>query len=152
MGERDFIEQLTANQNTDGAFVGPFTQSQKKGPKHPSELQEKPAHTVLPFTHHLDVFVVFRPWESCRRCKKVWEETGENPEGEEPDDSDDFSCPHTRRTQYLALMQKCMKDGFRCISRKAETLKSGVIQISVEWWVPDAKKLELVPVTPRSRL
>lgn len=146
MSEKDFMDAISRSQNQDGAFVGPYVQKPKAGPRGPHEIQEKPKHQVFPFTHHLDVFVVFRPWEACKRCWKAFEE-GNEPE-QEPNDSDDKVCPHTRRAQYLALMQRIMKDGYRCIGRKAETLKSGVIQVSVEWWVPDEKE-PVVPKVPR---
>lgn len=48
-----------------------------------------------------DTFLLFRPWQSCRRCQKMVEDS----EVLLPEDSD-LVCRHTRLTAYLALMNK----------------------------------------------
>ena len=48
-----------------------------------------------------DTFLIFRPWQMCRRCQKQVED------GELllPEDSD-LTCRHTRHAEYLALVNK----------------------------------------------
>lgn len=48
-----------------------------------------------------DTFLIFRPWQGCRRCQKMVED------GELllPENSD-LTCRHTRHTEYVSLMNK----------------------------------------------
>lgn len=139
---RSFQDAVEHGQNEDGMFVGPYARRNDLPPGvRDADGEPKPKHRVLPYTHHIDVFVIHRPWETCPRCKKQRaagrDDAEDTPDDELDDVPEDFVCPHTRRDAYLELMKHFMKDGWRCIDRRAETLKNGVIQISVEWWVPD---------------
>jgi hypothetical protein len=93
---------------------------------------------AIPYEYQHDVFVVFRPWENCPRCKAQLE----SGDLALPDEGDHV-CPHTRRADYHALWRKIFAGDLKFISRKEETLKNGVTRVSIEWGVPQAKAEEL---------
>jgi len=76
-----------------------------------------------------EVFIIHRPWEGCRRCQEA-EESGNLAMA--PDEAD-YVCRHTRRDAYLKACQKMVSQEWVRVSYQEETLKNGVIQVSVSW-------------------
>lgn len=76
-----------------------------------------------------EVFVIHRPWEGCKRCL----DAQENGELKLAPDETDYVCRHTRRDAYLKVCQKTLAEEWVRVSYKEETLKNGVIQVSVSW-------------------
>ena len=72
------------------------------------------------------VYVVWRPWEGCGRCRAALEK------GELTlPDRGDHVCPHTRHREYLALLADRALGKCEFTSHEPTTLPSGVIQIAV---------------------
>lgn len=127
----DFIGAVEAQLPSAPAFEGPLSSA------NPGYAPRAQPPRELPFAFDHEVFVLFRPWENCARCRAQLEREGEalaiELEG-------DRVCPHTRRSAYLALRARMLKDGLRQVSCREETLKNGVIQISVSWVTPEQKE------------
>ena len=98
-----------------------------------------------------DVFIVYRSPGSCFECKlktqEVFDRRGEAiKNGEDPSDIEpgfDFqNCPHHRREEYVALMNRAVKNEVVIGSHREETLQSGAVQVCVSWGEP-------IKATPR---
>lgn len=92
-------------------------------------------------TFRHDVFVIHRPWEGCRRCQEA-EKVGNLVMG---DGETDYVCKHTRRDAYLKACQKMAAQEWTRVSYKEETLKSGVIQVSMSWLEMGTAPTEAAP-------
>lgn len=95
-------------------------------------------YEMFDFRYNHDVYVIYRPWHTCRRCNDEMAKGAVTM----PEDGD-YTCPHTRRAAYLAQMQRFLSDGHLRLGQREETLMDGSIQVSVSWMVPqlDEKKL-----------
>lgn len=89
----------------------------------------------LDWDYNCDVYLIYRPWGSCGRCKDKLD----NGTVELPDDGD-ISCPHTRRSEYLATMKKILNEGWLQVKREEQFLQSGSVQVMVGWLVPKINK------------
>lgn len=78
------------------------------------------------FNFDHEVFVIWRPWESCKRCWYALDQK----ELTLPVDGD-FVCPHTRIKEYKELLAKRSQGLCEFPSYEATTLKNGVIQVSI---------------------
>lgn len=88
---------------------------------------------------HQNVFVLYRPFSACGKCKMLFERSLEvNPQGIVENDSD--SCPHTNKAEYLRTLQSCHDDRWSVMNWREETLKNGTVQVSMTWGVPEDKK------------
>lgn len=85
--------------------------------------REEPSQTY-DFDH--EVFVIWRPWESCNRC---W--TAVKMEKLTLPDEGDYVCPHTRMSEYKGLLKKRSQGLCEFPAHESTTLKNGVIQVSV---------------------
>lgn len=97
------------------------------------------------YRYAFDVFTVHRPVGACPDCKlaadyvykerrKALEEGGD-PRKVQPD-FDFHTCPHNRRDEYLALMNRYNDEEVVIASHREETLQNGCVQISVRWGEP----------------
>lgn len=148
------MDQQTGNPFVE-ALKPSAAQARGDGPPLPSDLSKDPLFQRIrernqqsyPYTFQHDVFVVFRPWESCFRCgdlaKRAREAEEADSDGETPEktwpDEGDMICPHTRRNEYLALWEQILSGQIRYLGHKEETLKNGVTRISIEWAIPKNK-------------
>lgn len=107
---------------------GPETFLSRKPPelKSPLAAADERAAPPQPYDFDHEVFVIWRPWESCNRCyvaikqdKLVLPEDG------------DYVCPHTRMAAYKELLKKRSQGLCEFPAHEATTLKNGVIQVSV---------------------
>lgn len=69
-----------------------------------------------------DVFSVFRPWQVCRRCQENFDPEKSVDPAALPDEGD-IVCPHTRRAEYVALLNRCRTDN-KSIRRLTHTVWS----------------------------
>lgn len=132
----DFIEAMTFE--APGPFEGSFSETPADRTQVGARDASNPYGTPYAKQHYEffhDVFVIYRPYESCKWCAKAIREG----RLQEPEDAD-YTCPHTRRDAYHALVQRFLKEGYRRVTYKEETLKNGTIQISVSWVVPEKKE------------
>lgn len=88
-----------------------------------SPNREEPAQTY-DFDH--EVFVIWRPWESCDRC---W--TAVKMEKLTLPEDGDYVCPHTRMSEYKELLKRRSQGLCEFPAHESTTLKNGVIQVSV---------------------
>ena len=97
------------------------------------------------YRYAFDVFTVHRPVAACPDCKlnadyvykqrrKALEEGGDSREVEP--EYDFHTCPHNRRDEYLALMNRYNDEEVVIASHREETLQNGCVQISVRWGEP----------------
>ncbi len=90
-------------------------------------------------THHSRVFTIWRPWETCDRCKNLLE-TGHM---DLSPTTGDWECPHTQRDEYKAVMDRGLKGHYAISLKEVFTLMNGVRCVHVEWLEPDEKQLRL---------
>lgn len=83
-----------------------------------------PAEEPYDFDHA--VYVIWRPWETCFRCRLDLKEAKVT-----LPDVGDYVCPHTMMAEYKALLAKRTKRLCELASHESTTLKNGVIQVSV---------------------
>lgn len=88
--------------------------------------KDKAPSSEEPFTLDYVVYVVWRPWESCKRC---W--AAMKAERVVLPDEGDYVCPHTMRKEYKQLLDSRSSKKCEFASHESVTLKNGVIQISV---------------------
>jgi hypothetical protein len=99
----------------------------RKSPELQSPLtstERAPSTQLYDFDH--EVFVIWRPWESCHRCRTAYEAGTLT-----PPENGDCVCPHTRMTQYKELLRKRSQGLCEFPTHESTTLKNGVIQISI---------------------
>jgi hypothetical protein len=99
------------------------------------------------YTFHEDTFITFQPWDQCKFCMQDFRDnklTAENATG--------FVCPHTRRTEYLALRENILQNGWMDVSSRREILKDGTVMVSLEWMVPKSAERRLAEKKSPERL
>lgn len=107
---------------------GPETFLSRKTPELKSPLGQGSDRAAPPQPYDFDheVFVIWRPWESCNRC---WVDIKQE-KLKLPDDGD-YVCPHTRMAAYKKLLKKRSQGVCEFPAHESTTLKNGVIQVSV---------------------
>lgn len=101
---------------------------------------------------HVDTFVVFRRWESCKQCKDdvlgpfLDEEEGDfeeeggyprrpkrgPPTVELPPDTY-YPCPHVQKREYEALVERIQRDNLDYVPPVQTVMKDGSVQITLQW-------------------
>lgn len=109
------------------------------------------ANAASNFEFKYDVFIVHRSPGACFECKLLTKEVftrreqalteGGDPSEIEPD-FDFQNCPHNRRAEYVALMNRALRKEITVCSHREETLQSGAVQVCISWGEP------LRPVRP----
>lgn len=99
------------------------------------------------------VFVLYRPVESCPKCKiaiiralkraEVSDGTEDDVEREPLPEE----CPHIHKRAYLDVLQNCRNAGWVMLNWREETLKNGTVQASITWGVPTETKVKATPRT-----
>jgi|GEM_PF-6590908 len=92
-----------------------------------------------------DVFVVHRPPGACFECRLVTEQIfnqrreaiagGIDPGTVEPGFDFHF-CPHNRRAEYVALMNRASRKEIVVGTHREETLQAGIVQVCISWGEP----------------
>jgi len=84
------------------------------------------------------VFVLWRPWENCARCKlDIANEKVELPE------SGDYTCPHVQEQEYKAIKDMCLSG--EAVLQKEEFFNirsSDARCVHILWWRLDDASLE----------
>lgn len=100
---------------------------------------------VSAYEFKYDVFVVHRPPGACFECRIKGEmvfkmRAQAAADGSDPDEIEpgfDFhTCPHNRRAEYVALMNRKAANEISLGSHREETLPSGVVQVCMSWGEP----------------
>lgn len=81
------------------------------------------------------VFLIFRAWECCPRCKDNIADASINL----PKNDGDIACRHLQTSEYEEVMNACMRGDALLKSETEITSKEGHIYVSVQWMVPVVK-------------
>ncbi len=81
------------------------------------------------FTVHRGVYMIYRPWESCRRCLEA---IGNNMI--QPPVDGDMTCTHTQMAAYEAVINRTLSGEFLAGSEQDVIQKDGSIVVSVKWY------------------
>jgi hypothetical protein len=84
-----------------------------------------------------EVYVLWKPWEKCKRCLKAID--GENiilPE------ESDYTCPHTHRATYKEKVDFCLKGNGVITQREFFNLPNGTRCVHIEWLEQDPEAVE----------
>lgn len=100
------------------------------------------------FTVFRDVFMIYRPWEGCRRCA----EAIGNQLVTIPTDGD-YSCPHTDKLRYQGIVNRCLAGELLMGSENEVVQKDGSIVVSMKWFEKKlnprrARKSGIAPSVP----
>jgi hypothetical protein len=124
-------------------FSGPFAPSQPSGSVNLADDDDPDRIPTAPkykFKWYRRVFLIYRPWHYCDRCRDaIANGTLVLPaEG-------DHECPHTMREEYHDLMNKIL-EGKLLLGAEAEiTNKDGSVAVSVRWYEPTDKPKKRTP-------
>ena len=129
MSDKDFTDFLNDAQGVTGApgYDNPFT-----GMSPHTKKSAKPQAVAF----KAEVYTIHRPRESCRTCYKQSQEQNDADDSEEEAGGEPVvpgPCPHNERTEYIRQINDIHENGHKLISRRIDTLKSGAIQVLVEW-------------------
>lgn len=115
-------------------FKPPVEWPDSKG-QHPYIQTDIPEEKVAPeilFTASSKVFILWRPWERCRRCQQaidsghtVLPEIG------------DYTCPHVENAEYKAVIDKGLRGDAVLTLKEAFNMQDGSRCVHVEWMEPD---------------
>jgi hypothetical protein len=83
-----------------------------------------------------EVFVLWRPWETCKVCK---DKVDQNPEL--MPESDTYVCPHVQKTKYKETIDKCLSGKGMLATKEFFNLKNGTRVAHVEWLEGDPEHL-----------
>jgi hypothetical protein len=134
--ESAYAGNLGATTKTPGAKTIPVSD--------PRNVYNVP-YEMLDYTFQHEVYVIYRPWLSCQRCKDDL-----NKSKVRLAEDGDYTCPHTRKNEYLVQMQRFLTEGHTRVSQREETLMDGSIQVSISWLVPKVDEKKLAEAKKRS--
>jgi len=100
------------------------------------EIQEsKPTKVALPMMveSFVRTFVIWRPWESCRRCLHAIEAD----ESILPQDEGDYTCPHTQVKEFKRTKDACYQGNGAPTREDYSSLKNGTQIVTFAWIQPD---------------
>ncbi len=138
-----FAETMTDSQKQ--RFSGPFGAQRLE-----SMLKGESQAQTYPWDYHHDVFVIYRPWMACIRCKLAWETAQKAEAADVPGDGDeDLMCPHTRKKAYLELWDAILHKGYKLVEKNEARLDNGVVQVSIAWVVRRTQTETEKPATVR---
>jgi hypothetical protein len=99
-----------------------------------------PSQKIVHYVYLCDVFVIFRPWETCPAClRKLRKKDDQGEVYLDLPETGDIVCPHTRKAEYIALGARLAKGEGKVVGHRVEILSSGVVQVFVEWGEPKEK-------------
>ena len=83
------------------------------------------------------VFLLWRPWEKCKRClTAIDEQTIILP------DESDYTCPHTHQAEYKEKVDFCLRGEGAITLRDYTTLANGNRMVHLEWCEKDPEAVE----------
>lgn len=86
---------------------------------------------ALAYDYHVErkVFVIFRPYWECGRCRDAMlnNEVAMPKEG-------DYECPHTHLKGYKEVVDRALAGQIIIGPENEQVLKDGTILVSVKWW------------------
>jgi hypothetical protein len=107
-----------------------------KNPFVAEESGEEKVGVELAYRVFSRVFVIWRPWEICKRCqddldtqKVVLPNSG------------DYSCPHTQAVEYKEIVDRCLKGDGVVSTKEAFNLKNGTRCVHLEWLEADPERM-----------
>jgi hypothetical protein len=127
-----FIDKAQGGDRLESRFMGLESELMKNEPATRKKAK---------YLYQCRVFTVFRPWQECQRCLKMFRPK-KNADGDyvEPEivmqEDADYVCPHNEKAEYVALVNRIARAEVQLVSRAMETLKPGVVQALVEWGEP----------------
>lgn len=89
--------------------------------------------------HHA-TFVTYRPFESCRFCRKKFDDAAEKDGYEAP--TEEYLCPHVRKNELDELLARGVRNEVVDIRMNTNVLPSGIVQVTVMWSETDGPKVE----------
>lgn len=88
-----------------------------------------PGAVKYPFKIHRRVFTIYRPWESCGRCKDdIGAQKTVLP------DVGDYECPHNNKSEYENVQNEILQARLVQGSEQEVVLRDGTIVISLRWY------------------
>jgi hypothetical protein len=127
-----FIDHAQGGDRLESRFVGLEAELAQHDPTNSRKAK---------YLYQCRVFTVFRPWQECHRCQKMFRPK-KNADGQWEDaeivmaDGSDYVCPHNENVEYVALVNRIARGEVQLVKRTLETLKTGVVQSLVEWGEP----------------
>lgn len=89
----------------------------------------------LRYTSHSAVYVLWRPWWKCGRCKKDIEKD----ESLLPEVGD-YNCPHNNTANYKSIVDRCLSGDFIRQQEEFNTLVDGTRIVHVVWLETDPEQ------------
>lgn len=91
----------------------------------------------LSYTVHSAVYVLWRPWWKCNRCKKDIDK----------DDSllpevGDYNCPHNNTVDYKRIVDRCLSGDFIRQQEEFFTLVDGTRMVHIIWLETDPEQVK----------
>jgi len=103
------------------------------------------------------VYVIYRPLHACPFCERRLY-TGTDADGArvEPPDfladpgETEYRCPHVRRTEYQALLDRNVAETVQILGHTPTTLGNGTVQVLVSWIEVEGPQ-KMTPASPAGR-
>lgn len=100
------------------------------------------------FTGFRAVFLIYRPWDGCRRCVEAMG----NGTVTLPVDGD-YTCPHTDLVKYQNILNRCLAGEYLAGGENELVQKDGSVVISMKWFEKKLnprknKKSAIAPTMP----
>jgi hypothetical protein len=93
--------------------------------------------TDLAVRQFSEVFLLWRPWEKCKRCLQAIDKD----EIVLPEDSD-YTCPHTHKAKYKEKVDFCLKGNGAMTLREYFNMANGNRLVHLEWVETDPEAAE----------
>lgn len=104
------------------------------------EVEETKVAPELFYRVFSKVFVIWRPWETCKRCIQELDD-----ENLQLPSNGDYTCPHVNSVEYKDTIDRCLRGEGIISTKEAFNLKNGTRCVHVEWMEADperAKEIE----------
>jgi len=103
------------------------------------EVPEDKVSIQIAMQQHTKVYILWKPWEECARCRMSME--GDMPSVVLPDDGD-HECPHIQLEQYKETCDACLRGDAILVSKEFFNLPNGTRCVHVEWMLADPEAME----------
>ena len=103
------------------------------------DLKEGQPAIELAVKSFSEVFVLWRPWEVCERCKDAIKD----PEDEiELPAVGDYTCPHVQKAEFKEARDKCLSGEALLSNEEFFNLRNGTRCVHIAWLEPDQKVMK----------
>lgn len=136
--DKTFIETITELQKIpeDTAAADSFDFPQFFGATQDSVVQSKLQPENIGLTikckAHSEVYVIWRPWETCGRCKNAIASGNIS-----LPDTGDHTCPHTQKVDYKNTLDTCLSGKYGLYKHEYFNLKNGTRCVHLTWLEED---------------